>query len=258
MRSVVLLPQPEGPTSTTNSLSGMSRLMRAHGFDVVEALDHVTQRDFGHGVQPFGGAGGQAGDVVVHQEGVDDERRRGGDQRAGHQHAPLVDVAADQAGHGADGEHLLVRRIEERHRIDEGRPRHGEGEDRRGDDAGQRHRDEDLEQHLHVAGAVDQRRLVELLGDRLEIADHDPGAERHRQRRIDQHHAPIGIEQADRLDDLEQRNEQQRVGHEVGEEDAGRQDARAPELHAAERERGQHADHHGDRDHAHRHDRRCS
>ena len=27
MRSVVLLPQPEGPTSTTNSLSAMSRSM---------------------------------------------------------------------------------------------------------------------------------------------------------------------------------------------------------------------------------------
>jgi ABC-type maltose transport system permease subunit len=113
---------------------------------------------------------------------------------AGHQHSPFIDVATDQAGHGANGKDLLVGRVKESHRIDEGRPRHGEGEDHRRDDSGQRHRDEYLEQHLHVAGAVDQRRLIQFFRDRLEIADHDPGAERHRQSRIDQHHAPIGIE----------------------------------------------------------------
>src|SRR5665213_3571537 len=101
-----------------------------------------------------------------------------------------------------------------------------------------------------MTGAVDQRGLVELLRDRLEIPDHDPGAERHRQRRIDQHHAPIGIEQADRFDDLEHRDEQQRVRHQISEENAGGEHARAPEFHAAERKGRQNADHHGDRHHA--------
>src|SRR6202008_2107670 len=99
MRSVVDLPQPEGPTSTTNSLFGMSRLMlrtASTSSYFLTTLRRVTSAIFSPLVSSLGRAGGQPRDVVVHQEGVDDERRRGGDQRAGHQHAPLVDVAADQ------------------------------------------------------------------------------------------------------------------------------------------------------------------
>src|SRR3546814_8319280 len=43
----------------------------------------------------LGGAGGQAGDVVVHGEGVDDERRRRRDQGPGHDLPPVVDVRSD-------------------------------------------------------------------------------------------------------------------------------------------------------------------
>src|ERR1700761_2888626 len=96
MRSVVDLPQPDGPTSTTNSLSGMSRLMLRTASTSSKRL--VTLRNATSAICPscsaLGGARGQAGDVVVHQEGVDHERRRGSDERAGHQHAPLVDVGA--------------------------------------------------------------------------------------------------------------------------------------------------------------------
>ncbi len=105
-----------------------------------------------------------------------------------------------------------------------------------------------------MPGAVDERGLVELLRDRLEVSDHDPGAERHRQGRIDQHHTPIGVEQAEPAHDLEQRNEEQRVRNEVSEEDAGGEQPRAPEPHAREREGRQHADHHGDGDDAQRDD----
>ena len=129
---------------------------------------------------------------------------------AGHDLAPLEHVAADQVADDADRQHHLVRRVEIRQRIQERAPAHGEGEDRRGDDARHRHRDEDPPQHLQIAGAVDQRRLVQLLRDGAEIADHDPGAERHRQRRIKQHQAPDAVDQAEQADDLEQRHEQQR------------------------------------------------
>src|SRR5918911_739765 len=46
--------------------------------------------------------------------------------------------------------HHLVGRGGERHRIEEVRPGHGEGEDHRGDDSRQRHRDEYLGEHLQV------------------------------------------------------------------------------------------------------------
>jgi hypothetical protein len=87
-------------------------------------------------------------DVIVHEEGVDDERRRGAEQRAGHDLAPVEDVALDQRGDDADRQHQLGGRGREGQRIEELRPRHGEAEDRRGDDAGQRHRDEDLGERL--------------------------------------------------------------------------------------------------------------
>src|ERR1700733_15566880 len=112
MRSVVDLPQPEGPTSTTNSLSGISRLMLRTTSTLSNRLTTLRNATSAI-VSAFRGARGQAGDVIVHQEGVDHERRRGGHQRAGHQHSPFVDVAANEARHRADGENLLVRRIKQ-------------------------------------------------------------------------------------------------------------------------------------------------
>src|SRR5438270_14076648 len=122
MRSVVLLPQPEGPTSTTNSLSGMSRLMLRTASTLskrLTTLRNETSAMIANPWLPLRRARGQAGDIVVHQKSVDYEWRRCGDERTGHQHSPFVNVAADQAGHGADGQDLLIRRIKKCHRIDE-------------------------------------------------------------------------------------------------------------------------------------------
>src|ERR1700719_310248 len=97
MRKVVLLPQPEGPTSTTNSWSAMSRSMpcttsrSANRFTTLLSVTCAMALSLRR-------AGGEAGDVVVHEEGVDHQRRRGGEQRCGHDHAPLIDVGLYQAG----------------------------------------------------------------------------------------------------------------------------------------------------------------
>src|SRR6266567_1925644 len=119
MRSVVLLPQPEGPTRTTNSLSGMSRLMLRTASTLSKRLMTLRNETSAIITNPchehlslfsaLGGACGQPGDVIVHQEGIDHQRRRRCQQRAGHQHSPFVDVATDQAGHGTHRKHLLVR-----------------------------------------------------------------------------------------------------------------------------------------------------
>src|SRR5882762_6168091 len=180
MRSVVVLPQPDGPTSTTNSLSAMSRSMpRTAG---TSSYSFTTFRRFTCAIalSPFGRAGGEAGDVVVHEESVDDERRHCAEQRRGHDLAPVEHVALDERADDSRRQHHLVDRGGEGHRVEEIGPRHGEREDGRGDDPGQGDRQEDPGEHLEIARAVDQRRLVELLRDAGEIADHDPGAERHR------------------------------------------------------------------------------
>src|SRR5262249_25300407 len=133
MRSVVLLPQPEGPTRTTNSLLAISRLIPRTASTSSKRL--ITLRNATSAiVLTLGRAGGQPGNVVIHEKRVDHEGRCGCYQRAGHQHPPLVDVGADQARHRAHRQHLLVGGIEEGHGVDEGRPRDGEGEDRRGND----------------------------------------------------------------------------------------------------------------------------
>ena len=116
----------------------------------VVGLDDFADRNFSHrfGVpslicgwlvgwrrSALGRAGGQAGDVVVHQEGVDQDRRQRGQHAGRHDLAPLEHVAADQVADDADGQHHLVGRVEIGQRIEEAAPAHREGEDRRRDDA---------------------------------------------------------------------------------------------------------------------------
>src|SRR5579885_1043583 len=176
MRRVVDLPQPEGPTRTTNSVSAMSRSMPRTASVRSNLLTRLRSVTWAMRASCLSlcCARREAGDVVVHEECVDDEGRGRADQRAGHDLPPIVDIALDERRDDADRQYELIRRCREGERVEEIRPGHGEGENRRGDDSGQRHRDEDLGQHLDVAGAVDEGRLVELLRNAGEIADQDP------------------------------------------------------------------------------------
>src|SRR5262249_6129706 len=81
--------------------------------DVIEALHHVPQRHVSHTESPrsrfpklppaarahssFRGTGGEAGEVVVHPEGVDDRRRGRPGQGARHPHPPLVNISRAHA-----------------------------------------------------------------------------------------------------------------------------------------------------------------
>src|SRR3954452_589724 len=154
IRSVVDLPQPDGPTSTTNSWSAISRSMPRTAS--TSSYRFITLRNVTSAMSStLCRTGGQAGNVIVHQERVDDQRRGGAEQGAGHDLAPVEDVALDQRGDDADRQHQLVGRGGEHQRIQELRPRHREREDGRGDQAGQRDRDEDAGQRLEPGGAVD-------------------------------------------------------------------------------------------------------
>src|SRR3954469_2259243 len=173
IRKVVDLPQPDGPTSTTNSWSAISRSMprtASTSSYFLTTLRNVTSAMS----STLCRAGGQAGNVIVHQERVDDQRRCGAEQGAGHDLAPVEDVALDQRGDDADRQHQLIGRGREHQRVKELRPRHREGEDGRGNDAGEGDRNENPRQGLQPGGAVDDGGLVKLLRYRGEIADHDP------------------------------------------------------------------------------------
>src|ERR1700722_10681971 len=106
MRSVVLLPHPDGPTSTMNSRSAMSRSMPWTAgvlSNVLTMFRRATCAMF----LPLGRAGGQAGNVIVHQESIDDQRRGRSEQRPGHDLPPIVNVALDQGGDDADRQDQL-------------------------------------------------------------------------------------------------------------------------------------------------------
>src|SRR6185369_282046 len=123
MRSVVVLPHPEGPTRTRNSLS---RISRSTSFTAWKPLSYFlfSARMLTFATSPLHGAR-KARHVILDEERIDDRHGHRPEQRARHQLAPEEDVAADQLGNYADGDGLLVGRRHEYQRVDELVPRQG-------------------------------------------------------------------------------------------------------------------------------------
>src|SRR5262245_29661099 len=65
------------------------------------------------------GARGEARDVVLHKERVDERDRYRAEQRSGHQLAPVEGVAADQLAHDADRHRTHLGAAEEEQRVEE-------------------------------------------------------------------------------------------------------------------------------------------
>src|SRR2546422_6145753 len=84
---------------------------------------------------PFDGAR-ERGDVVLDEEGVDEGDGDGAQERAGHERAPVEDVAAHELGKDPDRNRLLLGRREKDERVEELVPGQGEGEDPRREDPG--------------------------------------------------------------------------------------------------------------------------
>src|SRR6266567_8503931 len=125
MRKVVVLPQPEGPTSTTNSLSWISRLtsMTAWTSSYFLLRPRMTTLAICSSLyRP-----GDAGDVMFDKEGIDESDRDRPQQRTGHQLAPVEHVAPHQLGGDADRHGLLLGRGQKNQGIDELVPRQREG-----------------------------------------------------------------------------------------------------------------------------------
>src|ERR1044071_2590855 len=99
MRSVVVLPHPEGPTSTMNSLSRISRLTSFTAWKPLSYFLFSARMETVATDQPCSltfNRAGEAGDVVLDEERIDDRDRDGAEQRAGHQLSPDEDVGADE------------------------------------------------------------------------------------------------------------------------------------------------------------------
>src|SRR5215510_10087605 len=215
MRRVVVLPQPDGPTRTMNSLSRIVRLTSLtactssyflfRSLSTTCAMGDLFRSGYvGHrrggprpprpGIlaQPDGrgylglslDGAGESRDVILDEERVDDGHGDGAEQGARHELSPEVDVAADQLGDHAHGHRFLLRRGEEDQGVDELVPGQGEGEDPRGEDAGNGDGEDEPDHGPEARGAVDARALLELLGNGLEVAHEEPRAKGDKEGRI--------------------------------------------------------------------------
>src|SRR6478609_3530856 len=95
MRRVVVLPQPDGPTKTMNSLSRICRSTSFTTCVVSKNLLSLVSVTSAMIALPLDRAG-QARDVMFDEERIDDRYRDRAQQRARHQRPPEEDVAADQ------------------------------------------------------------------------------------------------------------------------------------------------------------------
>src|SRR3981189_3634295 len=117
MRKVVVLPQPEGPTKTTNSFAWICRStsfttwLRSNFLLSLRTMTSAMTLSFDRA--------GKAGNIVFDKERIDDRHRDRAQQRARHQRSPEEDVAADQLRGDAHGNGLLVRRGQEDEGVDE-------------------------------------------------------------------------------------------------------------------------------------------
>src|SRR6185312_4987926 len=134
------------------------------------------------------GAGRESGHVVLDEEGVDDGNRDRAEQGRRHQLAPVEDVAAHQLGDRPDRHGANLGLGEEDQRVQELVLRQGEGEDAGRDEARPAQGQDDLDQRLQPARAVDSRRILELARHGAEVAEQQPGAERDQQGGIGQDH----------------------------------------------------------------------
>src|SRR5579864_7129999 len=239
MRNVVVLPQPDGPTSTTNSLSRISRFTSLTACTSSYILFKFRNRTGAIASSLYGA--GQAGDIMLDEERIDQRHRDRAEQRAGHQRAPKEHVAADQFGGDADRHGFLIRRGQEHQRIDELVPRQREGENAGGENARHRDRKDDVDHRPPARGAVDARAFFELLRDRLEVAHQEPGAERNQEGRIGEDQRPRRIAETEVADDVGERDEQQRLRHQVGDENPGAEAAGEREFEPRQRIAGEQA-----------------
>src|ERR1700674_1642727 len=166
MRSVVVLPQPDGPTRTMNSLSRICRLTSLTActpsnflfkclMTTCATLSLRLAADLTPEASTLADASplhrpGQARAIVLDEEGVHDRDRDRAQQRARHQRSPEEHVAADELRGDPDRHGFLLRRGQEHQGVDELVPGQREGEDAGRQDA--RHGDgEDDVDHRHPA-----------------------------------------------------------------------------------------------------------
>src|ERR1700716_958666 len=117
MRKVVVFPQPEGPTKTTNSLSW---ICRSTSFTTwVRSNFLLSLRTMTSAMTLSFDRAGEAGNIVFDKERIDDRHRGRAQQRAPQQRPPKRAAPPARRRGAAHGHGLLVRRGQEDEGVDE-------------------------------------------------------------------------------------------------------------------------------------------
>src|SRR5262245_4842070 len=168
--SKVDLPQPEGPTKTTNSASPMSRSI--DGMMVVAPNDFDTFWRWIFAISSsrsflFHGTEGEAADQLALREPAHDEDRRDRQRRGRRQLRPEQAFRAREGGdEGGERRGIGCGEPDRPERLVPGEDdveQHGRG------DAGHRHRGEHMDDLVEQRGAVHARGLEDLARDLAEI-----------------------------------------------------------------------------------------
>ncbi len=199
-------------------------------------------------------AGGKAARQVALQEDEDHDQRQAHHHRRRHQQGPFDVEGGDEHVHDAGRERPRAVRVDQDQRVEILVPADDEGEYGRRDDAWQNLRQHDVEERAEPAGAVDERRPLEILGR----AGHERAQEPERigqgKRRIGDHQAEKRVRDADlHHQEIERQHEDDRR-QQIGEQHQQRQPLAAGirephETVGAEHAKHEHERRRGTRDH---------
>src|SRR5712692_10058265 len=186
MRSVVDLPQPEGPTRTTNSRSLMSRLMSLTAITWPYAFCTLVRTTSAMTLDL------QPANHVFLSEQRDNQRRNERDHRGRAHEMPLHAELVNELGHHDRQDRRLMRRQNEGEQ--ELVPGVEPAQNRKRGQAGNRRRHRHAPDRAPARAAVDHRRVFHGGVDAVEEAFHDPGKKADVNGNVRQQQAPIAVE----------------------------------------------------------------
>src|ERR671919_252944 len=152
----------------------------------------------------------KAFDEAVQERVVEQCQRICRNERRREERLPEEDVAADEVVGNPGRDRPLLRRRDERERVDELVHAEREGEDDDREDARQGDGQDDPVDRLQPRAAVDERRVLELLRNRLEEPHEEPGRKRDREGRVHEDERPQRVLQVEVGDDPRERQEEER------------------------------------------------
>src|SRR5271163_3858397 len=217
MARSVDLPQPEGPTSATNSPVCASRSMPLRTSTEPKRLVSRETVSVAMIARSLDGALGEPANEILAAEQIDQERRNGADQHGGA--CDVVGVGIHLTGRQRDqrrGDRLLGSAgeddPEQEFVPDAGElPDHGDDEDRR------RQREDDLEKDSPEAGAVDAGRLDEVIGNVDVIVAAEQRGEREALDHVNKNEAIDGVRETQCAEDIGPWQERYLARHENAE-----------------------------------------